>query len=317
MLGADFKNPWVRSVDEARRPAPAWLALILAAVLVSAALLLGPAAARVAGELAGPGLARLADGWFQAASAALFYGCVFLPLLVLPFALAALEGRRIWLAGSRPLVGLIVGLALGAGGLAVVVAIVAVLGLVRQGQEPAAPLIAATAGVVVIGFQATAEEVCFRGWLQPLLCARWGPWLGGAVTAVLFAALHAIGAELTPVAAVNLLLGGLLFGLLALRSGGLWAPVGAHFGWNWTEAAGLGLEPNPGVGPLGAMADLDIAGAALWSGGTNGLNGSLATSLVLAALIAGALVSPRLSGRPAAPGRSGRAPSGRPPASAR
>ncbi len=86
-------------------------------------------------------------------------------------------------------------------------------------------------------------------------------------------------------ALVNLMLGGVLFGLLALRSGGLAAPVAAHFAWNATEDLGFGLVPNPGIGPLGALVDLDLAGPAHWGGSEEGLNTSVGMTVVLAALV--------------------------------
>ena len=47
----------------------------------------------------------------------------------------------------------------------------------------------------------------------------------------------------------------------------------------------LGLDPNPGVAPTGSLVDLDLAGPALWSGGTDGMNGSLAATFVLLTLV--------------------------------
>ena len=312
MLRADFANPWVRSVDEAGRPAPAWLILLLATVLVTAVVLGGPLVATSAISAVAPLLGELAEDWSRAASAGVFYLLVFAPLLVLPFIAARVERRRIWLTGRKPVAAGVLGLLMGCGGLAASVAIAAAAGAIMPGQVPATPLVALTAGVAVIGFQTTAEEVCFRGWLQPVLCARWGPWAGGAVTAVLFAGLHMIGGGVTLLTALNLLLGGLFFGLLALRTGGLWAPVTAHLGWNWSEAGGLGLEPDPGVGPLGTVLDYDLTGPLLWSGAEARLNGSLATTLVLAVLTAGLLLAPAFSRRLGEPGRSGSAPSGTP-----
>ncbi|MCC7265863.1 MAG: CPBP family intramembrane metalloprotease [Caulobacteraceae bacterium] len=316
MRRADFANPWVRSVDEAPRPWPAWLTALAAAALAVGSILGGQWAAGRILPAAAPFMARLAEPWPTAAAATLFYLCVFAPLLLVPLAVGAIEGRRLWRAGDRPALAAATGLALGAGGLAAVVGIAVATGATTPGQVPPAPLVALTAGLGVTAFQVCAEEVCFRGWLQPTLCARWGPWAGLTAASALFAGLHLIGDRslLPPLVIANLLLGGLLFGLLALRTGGLWAPVAAHLGWNWTEAGGFGLEPDPGLGPFSALIDLDLTGPALWSGGEAHLNGSLATALVLAGLTGGLLFAPALSRRSGAPGRSGSAPSGTPAA---
>ena len=96
------------------------------------------------------------------------------------------------------------------------------------------------------------------------------------------------------------MLAGTLFGMLALRTGGLAAPVAAHWAWNCTETLALGLSPNPGVGDFGALADLDMRGSALWGGSEYGLNGSIAATFVLVALITPLLLwRPLASAKPA------------------
>lgn len=60
------------------------------------------------------------------------------------------------------------------------------------------------------------EEILFRGALQPEL--------GLLITSVVFGALHAI----TPAYFVYATVAGLLLGVMAAATGGLWAPVAAH-----------------------------------------------------------------------------------------
>jgi membrane protease YdiL (CAAX protease family) len=146
---------------------------------------------------------------------------------------------------------------------------------------------------VLVLLAATAEEIYFRGWLQPLLGARWGVWIGLVVTAVLFSVTHLAAGLHSIAAAVNIFLAGMFFGLLALRTGGLVAPCAAHFGWNWAEAQLFGSDPNPGAGPFGAFFDLDLKGPVLWSGGPDTMNGSLATTLILSLLIVGLMLATR------------------------
>ena len=148
------------------------------------------------------------------------------------------------LAGERPWAMAGIGLAVGMAGLA--------LGTTIDGLVP--PLLhhAGSGGVVgllggtlLILFQASVEEVYFRGWLQPVLSRAWGRLAGLLVSAAAFAGLHLLGGDRTAVTLLNLLLGGLLFGLLAQRSGGIVAAAAAHFAWNWAEAIGLGLARIP------------------------------------------------------------------------
>ncbi len=310
MYAADAANPSIVSAQAASRPAPAWLLLIIAIAFAVAEVWLTVRLWRLISPSVAAPLAGLGP-WGQLLSAALFNLLVFAPLLAAALVGCAVEGRRLWARGARQGAYAALGLLLGAGGFGVALGLAALAGVVVPGHESVAgapTLIALTGGVLVIGFQSAAEEIYFRGWLQPVLCARWGAWPGLIAGALAFSALHMVAGARSPMAVANLFLGGLVFGLLALRSGGLWAPILAHFGWNWLEACGVGLEPNPGVGPTGALANLDLAGARLWSGGADDMNGSLAAILVLAALALGLLVLPPI--RPAAPEarRSGSAP---------
>jgi uncharacterized protein len=288
MHATDFSNPWVASVDAAPRRAHAIVVILVGVLAGLLCLVWGqPAGLALAQTLEAGGLDHPMGGEGRL-YVAVITAVVFLPMVLVAFISSRIEGRRIWLHEANPLLALLGGLVLGGAGFGAVVGLGVVAGVIPVSEvvatpEAAAPLIAA--GLALIAVQVWAEELFFRGWIQPVLCARWGPWLGGAVTALLFAGLHLAGGARSPMTLLNLLLAGGLFGMLALRSGGLWAPFGAHFAWNSLEAIGLGLEPDPGVGPFGAVVNLELSGAALWSGGEDRLNGSLATTLVLAALV--------------------------------
>lgn len=271
----NFDNPWIAAVDAAPRRPPAVLALALTLAVAAASVAGGRLAAEPLASALGLEGAPLA----REAAADL---CIFLPLWALAAVGGAWEGRSTWRRGQG---GADAGLGFGLGvvfyGAAVLLA--GALGALAAGREGggAGALAGAGAGLLLTAFQAGAEEAVFRGWLQPLLCARWGVWMGLLCASAAFAALHLVAGERSPVALLNLLLGGVAFGLLALRSGGLWAPFAAHLGWNWVEGSVLGLEPNPGVGATGSVFDLDLVGGTIWSGGRDAMNGSLAMTLAL------------------------------------
>jgi membrane protease YdiL (CAAX protease family) len=186
------------------------------------------------------------------------------------------DSRRAWLA---------LGLAVGIGGIAINLVYAWIGdGLSRGGAGPVDPLWWIVGSLLVL-FQATAEEVYFRGWLQPVLERRWGNAVAVTLSALSFALVHLAGEPKQLLTIVNMALGGVLFGLLALRSRGLLAPIAAHFGWNWAEGLLFGLDPNPGVGAFGAAFDFDLTGSLWWGGNSEGLNMSIGTSLVLLALI--------------------------------
>ena len=217
---------------------------------------------------------------------ALFNLLVFGPLFALAIVLGLLTRQPVMRAGNRPVQWTLAGLACGT------VAILSTIGFswLSGGLRPALnPLpvvpewIALGIGLTVL--QAGAEEVLFRGWLQPALIARIGRSWGVLAGALVFAGFHALAATSDPISLANLVLGGLWFGLLALRSRGILAPLAAHFAYNVIEDCGFGLVPNPGVGPLGAWHDLDLIGAPLWGSSAEGLNASLGTTAALVALI--------------------------------
>lgn len=74
---------------------------------------------------------------------------------------------------------------------------------------------------------AIAEELLFRGVVQPALIRRIGPSSGIAVTAFIFAFFH-----LNPWIFLPLFIVGTIFGYLAYKTGTFWAAAFAHFGTN-------------------------------------------------------------------------------------
>lgn len=214
-----------------------------------------------------------------------YYVLLFVPLIVIALLLGYLGHIRIMRVGEAPVKWGLAGLSVGVGGLLATVGYAWLNGGLVDGAEPSTAMRFALLAMALTLLQVGAEEVLFRGWLQPALIARIGAIGGIAAGAAVFACFHLSAGVSSPISLFNLLLGGLLFGLLAWRSGGLIAPFIAHYAWNVIEDVGLGLVPNPGTGPLGSLTDLDLAGVALWGAHEEGLNASIGTTLVLLALI--------------------------------
>lgn len=186
-----------------------------------------------------------------------------------------------------------VGLGLGVAGCGCSVALCIIAGTAHAGSPPPPGIGLILLETLLVLFQSWAEEVYFRGWLQGDLTRRWGPMPALAVAALAFALLHFLAGASDPLSFVTLLLGGLLFGLCYQRSGGLALPWALHFGWNWSEELFFGLYPNPGVGTFGALINLDLSGPAIWGGSGEGLNASLSSYIVLAALLCAVWFWPR------------------------
>jgi membrane protease YdiL (CAAX protease family) len=105
------------------------------------------------------------------------------------------------------------------------------------------------------------------------------------VTAFGFALLHFLGGARDPLSLANLFLGGLLFGVLAWAGASIWPAMAAHFMWNAIEQLVFGLDPNPGLGGFGALANLDLVGASAWGGSGEGLNASIGMAFALLAIL--------------------------------
>lgn len=239
-----------------------------------AAIIVGAGPRVAAGLLILLGLTGAASG------EAVFTLAIFGALLMAGLIGGSVAGERAWRPGERSVAMLGFGLGIGAMALIGAVALTAIAGTLRH-ENGAGRSGALLAGAAVVAFQVVAEEVFFRGWLQPALARAIDTRVAVGVVAIAFAALHLLGGASGPVAFVNLALGGVLFGVLAARGGGVAGAVGAHFGWNALEQLGLGLDPNPGTGSFGAVADFDLAGAALWGGSPDALNASLAMTFAL------------------------------------
>jgi hypothetical protein len=283
VLPLNTANPWVESAHGAQRMLPAWLVLAVAATVTAFTVYVLPSAVS--------DFLPLMDG--DSLTAMAVNRAALYLLLFASFFAAALVGviweRRPARVGAWNLApAAAIGFAMGVAGLAAALAVAGLAGAAHPAADGPLTHWGAVPGVLVAGvlvlFQCWAEEALFRGWLQPVLCDRWGVWSGLAVTTVLFGLAHSVRTP-SPIAILNATLAGLMFGLLALRSGGLTAPIAAHFGYNWAEQSIFGLTPNPGVDAMGSIFNFDLSGPPIFSGGGDELNGSIGLTAALGALV--------------------------------
>jgi uncharacterized protein len=275
-----YSNAWVLRVDGASRRMPSWAVLGIGVAALALSMFGGAALyGLIMGALRSePALDRAALNL-----------CIVGPLYVVAIAGLAYERRGTVPPNAGTASSLGIGASVGLLGFALALGLSALFGAVVPGAPPAplAHRISGMAiGAAIIAFQAYGEELFFRGWMQPVLATRWGPWIGLTASSILFAAAHTLGRPASPMALVNDCLAGAVFGLLAFRSGGLAAPFAAHFAWNWAEQSLFGLTPNPGVDVLGSLWDLDLAGSALLGAGPDEMNGAIQAAAALL-LIAG------------------------------
>ena len=135
------------------------------------------------------------------------------------------------LMGAVP-VSLLVGLALLAG-----------YGTISPSSFALAGLAAALLPMLIAGFFLAAwEEFVLRGYLLRQLSIGLNPMAGVVITGVLFGMMHSGNPGANWQGLLYTAIGGILMGLLMVRSGSLWLLIGYHFGWNATASALFGLE---------------------------------------------------------------------------
>lgn len=132
---------------------------------------------------------------------------------------------------------------------------------------------------------AVAEESIFRGYLFQTLLRGIGPLATLFLTSLVFALGHLDNPHTTLLSLLNIFLAGVMFGMLYLRIGTLWLPIGLHAGWNFGQL--LFRLPISGsemsqFSPITAS----LSGAEWLTGGAFGLEGGVGASAMLLAVIA-------------------------------
>ncbi|MGW8950590.1 CPBP family intramembrane glutamic endopeptidase [Streptomyces sp. NPDC055709] len=106
----------------------------------------------------------------------------------------------------------------------------------------------------LVPFQAAGEEYVFRGWLLQAVGAWWrSPWVVALPQAFLFAALHGWG---TPWGFADLVVFGMVTGLLTIHTGGLEAAIALHV-LNNGLALGIASGIAGALASEGSAADMD------------------------------------------------------------
>ncbi|GAB1471818.1 type II CAAX endopeptidase family protein [Chloroflexota bacterium] len=204
------------------------------------------------------------------------------------------EKRPFWTLGyelkhalSQYSRGFIIGAVMFAGS----VGILALFGSVSfEKGDPSQQGLAAIGGVILVllGWivQGGAEEVLIRGWVLPVIGARYKPWIGLLVSSLIFALLHGLNPGLSAIALVNLALFGVFAGLYAMREGSLWGVSALHSVWNWVQGNFFGFQVSGTDAGGGTLINLMETGTDWLTGGKFGPEGGLAVTIVLLGSIA-------------------------------
>src|SRR5215475_14272308 len=138
--------------------------------------------------------------------------------------------------------GIVLGVALFS---AMMIVLLATGAYAMTGPTAAAPWEALTGSL-----EGTVEELIFRGVIFRLLWSALGAWWALGLSSALFGAVHLIkpGADLMAVLGI-IFGGGIPMAALYMLTSRLWASIGYHIAWNFTEAYVFGAHVSgTGVG---------------------------------------------------------------------
>ncbi len=284
----------IANVHTGKRVPPWWIALPVAALILLLASLGGIVGAffNLARHIGLANLPHIPPAEIQsqvypqsAAEQAVWLVTSFIGVYVLLWLWVRLVEKRpfrtLGFSGDRKAAKYGYGFLVGGGMFALAAGVPWAMGFYRLNAVPPAVF----GSLLVLGgwlVQGSAEELLFRGWLLPVLSARYGVAVGVPLSAVLFALAHSLNPHLNVLAILNLALFGVFAGLYALRDGSIWGVAGIHAAWNWMQGNVLGI-PVSGMMPVGgSWLSLAETGPDWLTGGAFGAEGGLAVSLVLA-----------------------------------
>lgn len=129
--------------------------------------------------------------------------------------------------------------------------------------------------------QGGTEEVATRGWLLTRIAARTNLPLAIAISSSLFGILHMGNEGVTFLSVLNIILDGVLAGLLFIYTDSIWLVVAQHGTWNYVQGNLLGFQVS-GTGADASIFSFTMGDGPDWlTGGAFGAEGSIITTLVL------------------------------------
>jgi membrane protease YdiL (CAAX protease family) len=136
--------------------------------------------------------------------------------------------------------------------------------------------------LLLVSVLALVDELVWRGYLFGLLADRWSPALALAVTSVGFGAIQAIRPDATPWTIGAVVISGVFFGAVRLRTGSVAAAWLAHVAFDWTQVALVRGQLSDLEFPAAPGVRLETVGPDWLTGGAWGIEGGMAAALSVA-----------------------------------
>jgi membrane protease YdiL (CAAX protease family) len=140
-------------------------------------------------------------------------------------------------------------------------------------------------------FQGMSEELICRGYFCVSLARRQRMAVAIGISSLTFGLLHVLNSGFTFLAFVNIVVFGVFAALYMLKRGSIWGIGAIHTAWNFMQGCFFGISVS-GASPMPSLFTFaGTEGGQLLNGGSFGLEGGLAVTLVLACSIVAVLLT--------------------------
>jgi len=123
------------------------------------------------------------------------------------------------------------------------------------------------------------EEVFSRGMILASLQHSFSKLTSLIISSIFFACLHLFNDGITYLGFINLILAGLLLGIVYLRTKNLWIAIGLHFTWNLFQGPVYGFEVSGTE--VQSIFKINFEQQNIINGGIFGLEGSVITTILM------------------------------------
>jgi CAAX amino terminal protease family protein len=140
-------------------------------------------------------------------------------------------------------------------------------------------------GLYLLGFivQGMSEEVIFRGYLMTTVGGHHNAFLAIGISSVAFGLAHSANPGINPLAMSNLILFGIFAALYIILFDDIWGACAIHSVWNFTQGNIYGISVSGSGNTESIFRTTAQSSYAFLTGGKFGIEGSIFTTIILAA----------------------------------
>ena len=174
------------------------------------------------------------------------------------------------------------GLALGAGMIAIGFLILFILGFLSVDgfSFPIISIILYLALFIVVSFH---EEIMMRGYVLNNLMQSMNRYVALSISSVIFMSIHLLNPNVNFLSVINLFLAGIVLGIYYIHKPNLWRPIGMHLTWNFFQGPIFGFEVS-GIETKSIIGQ-SIKGNEIITGGAFGFEGSIIATILIVTMI--------------------------------